>query len=86
MNQEQLDLLKKFQELELVDVSKLYWIVGAIVVVNFTSILSFGFMILKIYTKIIVWKTTVEKNIEGHDKDIVNAYDKIRRLEERLIQ
>ena len=86
MNQEQLDLLKKFQELELVDISKLYWIVGAIVVVNFTSILSFGFMILKIYTKIIVWKTTVEKNIEGHDKDINNAHDKIRRLEEKLIQ
>lgn len=86
MSEEQLALLKSLQDLELVDISKFYWIVGAVIVINFTSIVSFGWMILKIYTKAVVWKTTIEHTIDGNSKDINNAHDKIRRLEETFIQ
>jgi hypothetical protein len=58
--------------------SGFYVIVGTFIIANIGSIIAFLWGGLKMYTTAIVWKTTVDMKLAKHDKDIQNAFNKIR--------
>lgn len=58
--------------------SGFYVIIGTFIIANLGSIIAFLWGGLKMYTTAIVWKTTVDLKLAKHEKDIQNAWSKLK--------
>lgn len=85
MSPDQLEMLKTLQDLEIVDMSKVYMAIGILAVFNLGSMATLLVAAFKIYGKIVEWKTTIEHVTEKNKDDVNQAHKKIRHLEERAM-
>ena len=66
--------------IQVIDLTKFYWAVGALIITNIGAVGSFVVFMFKIYGKAVEWKTTVEINIRENTKDINAAHKAIRDI------
>lgn len=62
------------------DMTKIYFIIGFLVVMNLGTIAS----VLVGVGKLIWWLSALNKTVEGHTKDINAAHEKMRELRESI--
>lgn len=86
MNSSQLEMLKALQDLEIVDMTKVYLAVGFIFITQIGTMMGVLIGVFKIYGKVVEWKTNVENVTEQNKKDVNEAHGKIRNLEERFMR
>lgn len=85
MTNDQLEMIQVLHDLKIADMSKIYTAIGVIFITQIGTILTAAWGVIKIYSKIVVWKTTVEISIEENSKDISEAHIKIRDLQHRFM-
>lgn len=80
MNPETLELLKTIEKMEVVDLSKFYWVIGAMFVMNMGTIGTIVWSMLRAAW----WLSKLDARVGENSKDVNSAHKKIRNLEERL--
>lgn len=85
MDADKLELIKALQDLEIVDMSKVYMAIGILVVTQLGSMFTLIIAAFKIYGRIVAWKTTIEHVTEENKKDVNEAHGKIRHIEQRMM-
>lgn len=58
--------------------SQFYYVAGALIVANLSSILAFLWGGIRLYTAAIIWKTTTDHRLDKNEKDIQNAWNSIK--------
>lgn len=66
------------EQLEVVDLTNLYWVIGSLIVMNFGTIVT----VLAGAGRALWWVSKLDSRVENNTKDIHNAYKKIRRIED----
>jgi hypothetical protein len=68
--------------MEAIDLTKFYWLIGALVVMNVGSI---GSMAVAAF-RVIWFVSKLDSRIEANRKDVNNAHEKIRGIESKLYE
>lgn len=68
---------------QVVDLSRFYWLIGALIVMNFASIIT----IVTYAAKAVWWLSRLDSRVQSNSKDVGNAHKAIKELKEwHLIQ